>query len=73
MKEGSEKCHDIGIDEIYQITPSSMPLEKAMDHDIAVENLIKATSRKNYNTARQMAKKWHIVPPITKKCQIECM
>lgn len=39
VKEGAEACHDIGIDEIYQITPSSMPLEDAMKRDIAIENM----------------------------------
>ena len=39
VKEGAEKCHDIGIDEIYQITPSSMTLEEAMKRDVAIVNI----------------------------------
>ena len=39
VKEGSELCHDIGIDEIYQITPDHMTVDEAMKHDVAVENI----------------------------------
>ena len=39
VKEGAETCHDIGIDEIYQITPASMPLEEAMKRDVAIDNI----------------------------------
>ena len=39
VKEGAETCHDIGIDEIYQITPVSMTLEKAMKREVATDNI----------------------------------
>lgn len=39
VKEGAEICHDIGIDDIYQITPALMPLEEAMKPDVAIENI----------------------------------
>ena len=39
VKDGDEACHDIGIDEIYQITPASMPLEEALKRDIAIDNI----------------------------------
>ena len=50
VKEGSDTCHEVGIDEIYQITPASMPLEEAMTPDIAIEN-IKRTVREAIRSA----------------------
>ncbi len=49
IREGADKCHEVGIDEIYQITPSSMPPEEAMKCDIAMENLINNTCEVFYD------------------------
>lgn len=39
VKEGSDACHDAGIDKIYRITPDSMTLEEAMKPEVAIENI----------------------------------
>lgn len=42
VQPGAEKCIDSGFDEIHGITPENMPIEQAMQKEIAKENMTKA-------------------------------